>query len=104
MESWSSEMDRQGRNDTLFFIGVISFFLIAFGSLIYFAGFYNTELVWMNATILEHNVTSTKYGNAVYNTLIRYENGTIDNIESQDLYVVPVGSIIQREIRVNKKD
>lgn len=104
MESWSKEMDRQDRNDTLFFIGVISFFLIAFGSLIYFAGFYNTELVWMNATIIEHNVTSTKGGHAVYNTLVRYENGTIQNIESENLYIVPVGSTIQRKIRVNKKD
>lgn len=105
MKHWNGDLDREERIGNYILNGLLFLLVSGIVAFIYFGYFYNTELVRMRATIIEHNVTSTKGGHAVYNTLVRYENGDVQNIESdENLYVVPVGSYIYKEIRVNKKE
>jgi hypothetical protein len=98
MTDFEKEMMRE--DITLLFL--LSLIPISMFLAIYFSGVYGTELKKMNATIIEHNVTSTRGGDAIYNSLIRYENGKIENITSKELYLVPIGSIIQKEVRVEQ--
>ena len=59
----------------------------------------------VSGVIIEHSVTSTKHGDAIYNTLVRYDNTDlgIRNETDVDLYVLPVGTRIEKEKWVYKK-
>jgi hypothetical protein len=51
-----------------------------------------TEKVTMRGTVLEHNVTSDKHGKRTYSTIVRSDDGFIDEVICLDVYIIPVGS------------
>ena len=103
MQNWMDDYKREQRweNFTIFALPICAFLFLA--GVVYYDAFHNTEEILMNATIIEHNVTSDRHGNATYNTLIEWDNGIIENIESKELYLVPNGSTIQKKRRVKMK-
>jgi hypothetical protein len=50
-----------------------------------------TEEVTVRGTVLEHNVTSDKHGKRTYSTIVRSDDGFIDEVIGLDVYIIPVG-------------
>jgi hypothetical protein len=65
--------------------------------------YYQRKMV--SGVIIEHSVTSTRSGNATYNTLVRYDNEDLGlkNETDMDLYVMAVGTKVYKEKWVYKK-
>jgi hypothetical protein len=54
-----------------------------------------THEVTHTGTVISHNVTSDRAGNARYFTVARFEDGTIRSISGLKFYVKEVGSTIR---------
>ena len=50
-----------------------------------------TENVTVSGTILQHNVTADKNGERTYSTIVRSDDGFIEEITGLNSYIVPVG-------------
>ena len=50
-----------------------------------------TGEVTVRGTVLEHNVTSDKHGKRTYSTIVRSDDGFIDEVIGLDVYIIPVG-------------
>lgn len=48
--------------------------------------------VFINGTVLSHNVTSDKWGDATYRTVIQCEDGNIVQRVGLKFYSIPVGN------------
>ena len=46
----------------------------------------------VGATIIEHNVTADKYGTRTYSTILRTDDGYVEEKTGLTTYVIPVGS------------
>ena len=62
-----------------------------------------TENKSMGAVVLEHNVTSDRYGDRTYTTIIRTDDGFLIEKEGLNYYVIPIGNRITIEVRRPKK-
>lgn len=51
-----------------------------------------TEEVTIGGTVLEHNVTSDRHGGRTYSTIVRSDDGFIEEVTGLNAYIVPVGS------------
>lgn len=53
------------------------------------------EKVQMTGTVLEHNVTADKGGQRTYSTIVRSDDGYIEEITGLNSYIVPVGGRVK---------
>lgn len=59
-----------------------------------------TDEVTMRGTVLEHNVTSDKHGERTYSTIVRSDDGFIEEVTGLNAYIVPVGgSVTYKKMR-----
>ena len=58
----------------------------------------------VGAVVLEHNVTADKYGNRTYSTIVKTDDGYIEEVTGLESYTYPVGNRIKVEVwrRKNK--
>lgn len=63
----------------------------------------NSEIKPMGATVIEHNVTADKYGNRTYTTIIKTDDGFIEEKTGLNIYTVPVGHRVVVEVKRYKK-
>lgn len=49
------------------------------------------ETITVSGTVLEHNVTADKQGTRTYSTIVKSDDGYIEEITGLETYVVPVG-------------
>lgn len=50
-----------------------------------------TENVTVGGTVLEHNVTADRHGERTYSTIVRSDDGFIEEVTGLKAYIVPVG-------------
>lgn len=50
-----------------------------------------TENVTVRGTVLEHNVTADRHGERTYSTIVRSDDGFIEEVTGLKTYIVPVG-------------
>ena len=70
-------------------------------------------IVFLNCTIeqrnvggvvVEHNVTSDKYGSRTYSTIVKTDDGYVEEKTGLNLYTIPVGNRVTIEVtRVKQK-
>ena len=58
--------------------------------------------VTVGGTVLEHNVTADKNGSRTYSTIVRSDDGFIEDVVGLDIYIVPVGGRVTYEKRRHK--
>jgi hypothetical protein len=66
----------------------IVFFTVALASM---------ERVSVSGTVIEHNVTADKGGRRIYSTIVRSDDGLIEEVVGLKTYIVPVGSRVRYE-------
>lgn len=64
---------------------IISFFVIVVLAVA------TTEEVTIGGTVIEHNVTSDRHGERTYSTIVRSDDGFIEEVTGLNAYIVPVG-------------
>lgn len=87
--------------DNLFLITValVITFVISF-----FAYDYSiSEYKMMSATVIEHNVTADRYGDRTYTTIVKTDDGFIEEKKGLSIYSIPVGCRCQVEVKRYKK-
>lgn len=73
-------------------------YLIGLLILITITLFHYTETYTVDGVILEHNVTSNKYGERTYSTIIKCNDGYIREKVGLDYYVIPIGNSTKVEL------
>ena len=66
----------------------IVFFTIALASM---------ERVSVSGTVIEHNVTADRSGRRIYSTIVRSDDGLIEEVVGLKTYIVPVGGRVRYE-------
>lgn len=66
----------------------IVFFTVALASV---------ERVSVSGTVIEHNVTADRSGRRIYSTIVRSDNGIIEEVVGLKTYIVPVGGRVRYE-------
>jgi hypothetical protein len=61
-----------------------------------------TETVTVRGTVLEHNVTADKSGSRTYSTIVRSDDGFIEEVVGLKTYIVPVGGRVTYEKQRHK--
>ena len=56
-----------------------------------------TENVTVRGTVLEHNVTADKHGERTYSTIVRSDDGLIEEVVGLKTYIIPVGGKVSYE-------
>ena len=52
----------------------------------------------VRGVVVSHNVTSDKYGNRTYSTLVKTEDGYIQEVTDLNVYAIPVGKAVIIEV------
>lgn len=65
-------------------------------------GIATTETVTVTGTVLEHNVTADKSGSRTYSTIVRSDDGFIEEVVGLKTYIVPVGGRVTYEKQRHK--
>ena len=65
-------------------------------------GIATTETVTVRGTVLEHNVTADKNGSRTYSTIVRSDDGFIEDVVGLEIYIVPVGGRVTYEKQRHK--
>lgn len=79
-------------NKWMFIIGVL-----IIGWLIFLASLY--EFRQVGGVVYEHNVTANRHGNRTYSTLVKTDDGYVEEQKGLSLYVIPVGSRVTIEVK-----
>jgi hypothetical protein len=66
----------------------IVFFTVALASM---------ERVSVSGTVIEHNVTADRSGRRIYSTIVKSDDGLIEEVVGLKTYVVPVGGRVRYE-------
>jgi hypothetical protein len=67
------------------------------------ANLYYRESKIVNGVVLEHGVTSDKYGNRTYITIIKTDDGFIEEKTGLNWYVTPINQNVKVEVYRWKK-
>ena len=62
------------------------------------ANLYYRESKIVNGVVLEHGVTSDKYGNRTYITIIKTDDGFIEEKTGLNWYVTPINQNVKVEV------
>ena len=74
-------------------VALVVTFLVTVTCLLIYA-YRHTIVKKVGATVIEHNVTADKYGNRAYTTLLKTDDGYVEEEKDLSTYVVPVGTRI----------
>ena len=76
--------------------GLITILFVVFGLVILVCS--TQERKQMGGVVLEHNVTADKYGSRTYSTIIKTDDGYIEEKTGLSLYATPVGNRVYIEV------
>ena len=76
--------------------GLMTILFVVFGLVILVCS--TQERKQMGGVVLEHNVTADKYGSRTYSTIIKTDDGYIEEKTGLDVYTAPVGSRVYIEV------
>jgi hypothetical protein len=82
---------------------LIVFIIILFFGIVFTFEYVTTETKLVGAVILEHNVTADRRGNRTYTTIIKTDDGFIEEKEGLNYYARPIGSRVNVNVRRLKK-
>ena len=58
----------------------------------------------VGGVVVEHNVTADKYGSRTYSTIVKTDDGYVEEKTGLNLYTIPVGNRVTIEVtRVKRK-
>ena len=73
--------------------------IFAFGFLgVFILALSTQERREVGGVVYEHNVTADKYGSRTYSTIVKTDDGFIEEEIGLDLYAIPVGSRVTIEV------
>jgi len=72
--------------------------LMAIFFIVFFtAALASMERVSVSGTVIEHNVTADRSGRTIYSTIVKSDDGLIEEVVGLKTYVVPVGGRVRYE-------
>ena len=86
------------------FIRNYSVWIILIVVLLGFVAFLNATIERRNVggVVVEHNVTADKYGSRTYSTIVKTDDGYVEEKTGLNLYTIPVGERVTVEVTRTK--